>query len=246
MLLAACSSNATLTPEPPWTGRADVDDIAVANALTAILPDDQRACVEATLDGQQLLTLVTQQLDQVVDSRGFEPDDTFALGECLGEGGATNVVPTVLAATLETIPAASAPLDLGSITWPTTADAASDLMRAVADELGAELSEQGGRMRMNPGEGNADVVAMDWTTFAPGPNASQMITLFALGADWDVMEAARDGDIVWVRWTTSGNGEPFEVLQWGPVGTPWTYAVTGGTRAEIDSTTAAIIELATP
>jgi hypothetical protein len=70
-----------------------------------------------------------------------------------------------------------------------------------------------------------------------------MMPAFALGADWDVFAAGRDGDLIWVHWGTTGDGVPFEIMQWGAVGSVWTYSVNGPTREPIDATLSGLVSL---
>jgi hypothetical protein len=56
-----------------------------------------------------------------------------------------------------------------------------------------------------------------------------------------VRSAARDGNLAWVRWSTTADGAPLEVLQWGNAGSSLTFAVNGMSVEQADATAGEIV-----
>ena len=237
----------TPTPAPaPWSGRDDVDDVAVRDAFMASLTAEQRVCVLEAFDDQRLLALVEQQLDQGADRRGFGPDEGSILAPCMGKAEDDSLMPEFLRAVSEVLPQVPAPHGVGARSWPGDRLAVMDLMQRVASRLGGTFDEQGERFWVALGtDDRTALVAMDWSAFAPSQAyAEQMMAAFALGADWEVLAAARDDGLLWVRWGTTANGDPFEVLQWGQAGSVWTFAANAPTLHEVDAAVTRFAQLA--
>jgi hypothetical protein len=239
-LLAACGEST----QRPWAGRADVDDLAVSDAVYASFTPDQQACVDEQFNDGSLLTLVTHQINAAANLNPNEPRETALLVTCLGMATLDSPMPMILAAFAEAMPRVSAPVKLGSVDWPNDAESIASVLSRIADQLGGspEADEDRTRIAFND-DTRGDVTVIDWSsnTFGPGPN--QMMPAFALGADWDVFAAGREGDLIWVHWGTTGDGVPFEIVQWGNVGSPRTYSVNGPNREPIDATLKALVSL---
>ena len=48
--------------------------------------------------------------------------------------------------------------------------------------------------------------------FPTDTNAGQFVSLYAQGADWEVLAAGREGDLAWVQWKTASG---MYIMQWG-------------------------------
>ena len=138
---------------------------------------------------------------------------------------------TVLAVVVGIMPQFSAPNELAMLPLPIEASIANDFLREVAEELEGEYTGQGGRLQIDRTPDQAKIGAMNWESFA-------------LSADWDVIETVHDYGIIGIRWAASGDGTSCEVLQWRPINTSRTYAVTGDSRDQIGPITALLVEQA--
>lgn len=239
----------TLPPGPtaePWTGRDDVDDTAVRDAFLASLGASERSCVENAVDQEGLLRITGQVLDQTADRPQTGAYEGDTVGSCLGKMPEESLGPEFLRALVEVMPGVPAPHGISTLEWPSDAGEIEGLMERAAEATGGRLEDSGEQLRVAIGATDSShaLQAMSWGQFEPGdPTASQglIILAFALGADWDVLAAAKDGNLVWVRWATTGNGERFESLMWGEPGNTWTFAATGPTREEVDAAAQALV-----
>ena len=162
----------------------------------------------------------------------------------------------------DSLPEAVAPHGLGEISLP---DQAQEIT-AMFDSLPPELI---GRTRTEelpgtgPGEINASYgktepagcrtvgfQAMNVSTgdfFPQGWTAERVIAVFTTGADWDVEDFGRDGDLFWVMWNTTCSFETPDVTDsiwitsWGNSGSPWVISASAGDPEGRDELTAAYV-----
>ena len=180
-LLVACSSDPALEP---WAGRADVDDLPVRDAFYASFTLEQQAGVDEQFKDGSLQTLVIHQIDQAVNLNQKQPRTTALLVTCLGMATLDSPMPIILAAFAEVMPRVPAPAKLGSIDWPTGADAIASLLSEVAEQLGGTLEPIDERTRITFNDDTkGDITVVEWSSNTFGPGPTQMMPAFALGAD---------------------------------------------------------------
>ena len=156
---------------------------------------------------------------------------------------------------------AKAPHGLGNVQLPDhDADIARLFQRLPGEVSGALRSE--GFERVVPGEYRAtygsgagrscspislharDLSAGDF--FPSTWTADLFISFWSLGADWDVEAVGRDGELYWVRWTTTCTGEPSSeesvyAIIWGVAASPWVFSAQAGTQRELDVLVSAFV-----
>lgn len=70
--------------------------------------------------------------------------------------------------------------------------------------------------------------------FPPGWTAERVIAVFTLGADWNVEDFGREGELFWVRWNTtcssagSSLADSLFIISWGIAGRPWVFSASAG------------------
>ena len=162
----------------------------------------------------------------------------------------------------ESLPGVVAPLGLSDIDLPDDAESIGELFNSLPSNLM-------GRQRMaqfdanTPGEirasygntqpvgcGTVGLQATDVSTgdfFPQGWTAERVIAVFTTGADWNVEDFGRDGDLFWVRWnTTCSSGDSPEAdslftMSWGKAGSPWVFSASAGEPGGRDELTAAFV-----
>lgn len=165
----------------------------------------------------------------------------------------------------DSIPEGEAPGGLGAVRLPNEPADIQALFDRLPDEmLGKQRVEQpGGGM---PGEimtsygatepvgcGAVGFQAMDVTSgdfFPADSTAESIVALFTTGADWDVEDFGRDGELFWVRWnTTYGSADGSEeddvvTTMWGVAGSAWLFSASAGAGEDRETLTAAFTEAA--
>lgn len=95
--------------------------------------------------------------------------------------------------------------------------------------------------------------ALDVSTgdfYPEGWTAEQVVSAYTEGADWEVEDFGREGDLYWVRSSTtcSVEGEAGEDLglttMWGQAGSPWVFSAMAGSAEVRDELTAAFVTAA--
>ena len=154
------------------------------------------------------------------------------------------------------LPVAVAPQSLGEVDLPDT-DAA---IVALFDRLPTELA--GGRR--TPQEAGPDRFAVTYETTEPvgcgirlqaldvstgdffpaGWTAEKVVSMFTEGADWDVEDFGREGDLYWVRNRTTCGEAAADVgltTMWGQAGSRWVFSTEAGSPDVRDELTEAFV-----
>lgn len=165
----------------------------------------------------------------------------------------------------QSLPEAPAPLGLSDIDLPDDVESIIELF----NDLPANLAgNQRAIQSANPGSitiwasygktqpvgcGMNGLQAMDVSTgdfFPQGWTAERVIAVFTTGADWEVEDFGKDGELFWVRWKTtcgtadiSGTDSIFTV-SWGAAGSPWFFSASAGDPGDWDEFTAAFVAAA--
>ena len=165
----------------------------------------------------------------------------------------------------QALPEASAPGDLGAVTLPGDADGIVFVFGQLPPQVAGQprttrpLQRGPGEYDASYGEAGAGDCSLlrlqardvssgeffprDWT-------ADVFISWWTLGADWEVMEAGREGSLFWVRWETFCGSEPspavFPVysLIWGNAGSRWVFTAQADTTEELEALIAAFVTAA--
>lgn len=83
--------------------------------------------------------------------------------------------------------------------------------------------------------------------YPPGWMAEQVVAHFTTGADWEVEDFGREGQLYWVTWNTtcsagdSSSTDDLYMITWGKAGTPWVYSALGSTPEERRELVAAFV-----
>jgi hypothetical protein len=145
------------------------------------------------------------------------------------------------------VPEAVAPQGLGQVSLPENEDAISRLFNNLPSTFQGRPRTDGpgstGEINAPYGStepagcGTVGLKATDISTgdfFPEGWTAEQAIGLFTTGADWNVEDFGRDGDLYWVEWNTacstgglSGTDSVF-TTSWGDLGSPWMFSASAG------------------
>jgi hypothetical protein len=140
-------------------------------------------------------------------------------------------------------PVAAAPHGLGQVTLPENEDAINRLFSDLPSTfLGRTRTiDPGSTGDINAsygttepaGCGTVGLQATDVSTgdfFPEGWTAEKAIGIFTTGADWNVEDFGRDGDLYWVEWNTTcasdvrpGTDSIF-TTSWGKLGSPWMFS----------------------
>ena len=152
------------------------------------------------------------------------------------------------------MPEVAAPHGLSTVELADSVDGIIALFEALPSEFfGEPLVVETGAGRIMASYGTTETVgcalvgvqAMDVSTggfYPEGWTAESNIALLSSGADWEVEDFGREGDLYWVRWnTTCGEaGRPGSdvifSLSWGDAGSPWMFSAGAGhpeDRAEL-------------
>lgn len=161
------------------------------------------------------------------------------------------------------LPVSVAPQSLGEVDLPDTeADVLALFDRLPTDLAGGQRTdEQSGPDRIRVTYGTTGPVgclsiglqALDVSTgdfYPEGWTAEQVVSTYTEGADWEVEDFGREGDLYWVRSsTTCGEaGEAGEDLglttMWGQAGSPWVFSAMAGSPEVRDELTAAFVTAA--
>jgi hypothetical protein len=163
------------------------------------------------------------------------------------------------------LPESTAPHGLGEVGLPDTADGIVALFdrlpanvsgRQRTDERPAALAS-----RINASYGTTEPVgcatvglqAMNVSTgefFPEGWTAEMVVAMFTTGADWQVEDFGRDGELLWVMFTTTcgAEGSPSEdvvsTLNWGVTGSPWVFSASADAAGLRDELTMAFVTAA--
>jgi hypothetical protein len=161
------------------------------------------------------------------------------------------------------LPASVAPQSLGEVDLPDTADGIVALFERLPAEFagGQRMDEVAGSDRFRVTFGTTEPVgcmsiglqAVDVSTgdfYPQGWTAEQVISAFSEGADVDVEDFGHDGDLYWVRSSTtcgvegqSGEDVGFTTM-WGQAGSPWVFSAMAGSAEVRDELTAAFVTAA--
>ena len=165
----------------------------------------------------------------------------------------------------DALPEAAAPHGLGDVELPVTADGIVALFdRLPADLIGRERTgDRPGPVsnRINASYGSTEpggcamvgLQALNVSTgdfFPEGWTAEMVIATFTTGADGSVEDFGRDGELLWVMFTTtcSAEGSPGEdvvsTLNWGVTGSPWVFSATADATQSRDELAMAFVTAA--
>lgn len=161
------------------------------------------------------------------------------------------------------LPEAIAPQSLGQVELPDTATGVVALFARLPTELagGQRTDEVSGPDRFRVTYGTTEPVgcssiglqALDVSTgdfYPEGWTAEQVVSTFTQGADWDVEDFGREGDLLWVRSssTCGVEGEAGKDVSlttlWGREGSPWVFSAMAGSADVRDELTAAFVTAA--
>lgn len=166
---------------------------------------------------------------------------------------------------LDALPEATAPHALGEVDLPDTADGIVTLFdRLPADLTGRQRTDERPAAlsnRINASYGSTEPVgcamvglqAMNVSTgdfFPEGWTAEMVIAMFTTGADWSVEDFGRDGQLLWVMFTTTCSAEdaPGEdvvsTMNWGITGSPWVFSASADATETRDELTMAFVTAA--
>jgi hypothetical protein len=159
------------------------------------------------------------------------------------------------------IPELPAPNGLASAVLPTDADGVVAVFAALPAELiggrkdisahspgqfAAEFAPPGRASRTGLQAYDLDV--SQFGSMLPEPTAEMVVTLFASGADWDVLAAGHEGSLYWVAWYSTGSGygvdgiEDIYSLTWGRADSPLAFIAAAPTEDDRDELVLAFVE----
>ncbi len=154
------------------------------------------------------------------------------------------------------LPEAAVPMDLGDVKLPEDADSIVSLFNRLPRELaGGERTprlDETGPSRLTAAYGqlpkdgcssvrlqveglsSGEFFPADWT-------ADRLVAWWGLGADRDLEDLGRYGDLFWVRWDTtcrsapSTQSYPVSTLTWGKAGSRWVFSIVAGSSEDLPS-----------
>ena len=200
--------------------------------------------------------MVWQGLMDLPSYKGPVPEGTEDLRRCVSDETLTRAVMEV---TARSLPQTTAPGGLGGVTLPDDANGIVAVLERLPSEIASKARvpqlDETGPDRYSTGYGQESsrpmpllqIQAMDVSTgeFYPSSwTAEHVIAVLAQGHDWQVMATGRDGDLVWVQWTTTGNGYQTYVITWGNIGSPWMFSGSANTPEGLGPLVAAFVAAA--
>jgi hypothetical protein len=165
----------------------------------------------------------------------------------------------------QSLPEVPAPLGLANIRLPDDAESVDALFNSLPPNLmgnertiesagtgSAEIwASYGNTQPVGCGANGIKAVNVSTGDFFPQDwTAERVVAVFAAGADWEVEDFGRDGDLFWVRWNTTcsmadapGKDSIF-TASWGTAGSPWFFSVSAGDLGGRDVFTSAFVAAA--
>jgi hypothetical protein len=165
----------------------------------------------------------------------------------------------------DALPEAAAPHGLGEVDLPDTADGIVALFdRLPANLIGRQRTDgppAAPSSRISASYGSTEPVgcatvglqAMNVSTgdfFPEGWTAEMVLAMFTTGADWQVEDFGRDGELLWVMFTTTcgAEGSPDEdvvsTMNWGVTGSAWVFSASADAAEPRDELTLAFVTAA--
>ena len=165
----------------------------------------------------------------------------------------------------QSLPELPAPMGLADIHLPEDAESIDELfnrlplnlmdnprtIQSTGSSSGEILASYGNTEPV--GCGTKGLQAMDVSTgdfFPQGWTAERVVAVFTTGADWEVEDFGRAGDLFWVRWNTTcgiadepGTDSIF-TTSWGAAGSPWLFSASAGDPGGREEFTSAFVAAA--
>ena len=185
------------------------------------LTPEQEACLVEAIGEQVGRGLFSGQ-------RAPYPDELDAIVGC-GVSG-SNLSPGSELPGFGSLPEASAPAGLNTVSWPHKIQESSALFGRLPSQvagraIGARFDPSGpNRFDTTYGENPQTHDHVLWASvqdlsegdfFPADTTAGQLVALFAQGFDWELLAAGREGDLAWVRFKTSGVTRDVYGMLWG-------------------------------
>ncbi len=163
----------------------------------------------------------------------------------------------------ETLPEIAAPMEIGTVTWPSSYKDASAMLERLPNEIsGHRLKERHGGpgavlFEITFGEDpeihdpvlSASVLDLSQGDFFPADTtAGNYVALFAQGFDWEVLAAGREGSLGWVqiKTTATSHGVRKDVfgMLWGNDSSPLAFGAQAGDSAGLAAVVQAMVSVA--
>ena len=163
----------------------------------------------------------------------------------------------------ETLPQIAAPMEIGTVVWPSSVQDGSALLETLPDEIsGHRLTE---RQRGRSADRDEITFGEDPETqqpvlaarvhyltqgdfFPADTTAGDFVALFAQGFDWEVLAAGREGSLGWVQLKTTGTsrGVTRDVygLLWGNAPSSLAFGAQAADSAELVAVVQAMVSAA--
>lgn len=253
VILVACGGQPTVTPFP--TGGSP--DRPPEPALPPPLTTEEEACLIDAIGEPAMLEVYGGQ-------RSPTSGELEAFAGCnVGGSDTAQIPPQMEFPDFKMLPEVSAPMEIGTVVWPTSPQEASALLERLPDEIsGYKLTERLGR----PGDFRSDVnygedpvtqepvlvarlVDFSQEGFFPADTtAGGFLAFFAQGFDWEVLAAGREGSLGWVEIKTTGTsgGVTRDIygLLWGNAPSPMAFNAQTNDLGELVAVVQAMIAAA--
>lgn len=160
------------------------------------------------------------------------------------------------------LPEAVGPQGLGRVSLPDNADSIAELFNGLPSKLigsqrtiqlkaaaSGEITASYGTTQpvgcATVGLNTRNVSTGDF--FPLGWTAERVIAVFTIGADWNVEDFGREGELFWVTWNTtcssagSSLADSIFIISWGVAGSPWVFSASAGDSKGRDELAAAFV-----